>query len=95
MSAHGDAVRAVFEALESGLMVHAEHPNFGGVVTAGRYVRAVGPAGFALIHHAANATADVTDEDISSVPELARAFIFQVGNRAAYAGACKALGVQP
>lgn len=81
----------VLEALEADLVLHAEHPDFGGTITAGRYFRAVGAPTWALIHHAPQSW-DATDEEIDSVPALARAFVFQVGRRAAIGAARRALG---
>lgn len=77
---------AVARAIEAGLVVHVEHPNFPGVVmTAGRSQRADGTSLYEMIAHGAtsNVCSDIHDEDSSAIV-IGRAFQAQVGNRRAF-----------
>jgi hypothetical protein len=84
---------AVRRALELGTIVHAAHPDFGGVVTVGPYHPAVADRsaahrGFAILHH--GGTTDVTFEG-DDIHGATRYFISQVGKRNAFNGAIAAL----
>lgn len=85
---HADAFGALKEAFDRGLVVHAPHPDFGGTLTAGRSRRADGSRVWEMIQH--GGTVDVGNE-CTSASDLARQFVYQVGKRAAFAGACAAL----
>lgn len=84
------ADRAVRCALELGAVVHATHPDFGGLVTVGRYYPAGGDPTFAVLH--TGGSFDVTVDDApETVHSIARYFIHQVGKRAAFEGAIAGL----
>jgi hypothetical protein len=57
-----------------GLVLHAPHPNFGGVVTLGPYHADGQP--FAMIAHGCG---EDLDEQFESSTAAVRAFLFQVG----------------
>ena len=75
----GDCPRA-FEiartAIEAGLVLHATHPNFGGVLTVGPYH--IDGLPFAIISHGCGV--DLDDEFGDSTVAI-RVFEFQVGKR--------------
>lgn len=76
---------AVAKAVERGLVVHVEHPNFPCVLTAGISRRADGSTVYEMIAH--GATSHVVgdlDGEFDSALELGRALAFQVGNRRAF-----------
>ena len=82
------AIPLVKAAVEAGLVVQAEHPDFGGTLTIGRLTNACGPGGFCTIHH--GGSCDVGTSDSSLLP-VVRLFCFQLGERTAQQAACKAL----
>lgn len=63
-------------AIEAGLVLHAAHPNFGGVVTLGPYHVAGLP--FALISHGCGCD---LDQEFENSTVAVRVFEFQVGRR--------------
>ena len=83
------AIPAVLAAVEAGLVVHAEHPDFGGTLTIGRYSSALYTR-FASIHH--GGTCDVGYEDKEVIP-VVRSFVFQIGERSSLAAAVHALDI--
>ena len=83
------AVGEIIRAVESGLVLHVEHPNLGGTLTAGVSHRADGSRVFETIAH--GCSVDVGDT-FSSALEMARSFVYQVGNRRPYWAAVAALG---
>lgn len=90
-SVHRCAWAAVTRALELGAVVHAEHPDFGGMVTVGRYYPAGGEPTFAVFHSGSNVNITLDDTHGETVTSIARYFIGQVGKRAAFAGGIAAL----
>lgn len=82
------AVGAIIQAVETGHVLHVEHPNFGGTLTAGISRRADGSRVFETIAH--GCSVDVGDTFPSAL-ELARSFTYQVGNRRPYWAAVAAL----
>ena len=82
------AVGEIIRAVEAGLVLQVEHPNFGGTLTAGISRRADGSRVYETI--AQGCSVDVGDT-FPSVLELARSFTYQVGNRRPYWAAVAAL----
>ena len=88
MSLSHQAFVTVRDAVESGRIVHAPHPDFGGVVTIGFSARAGSEPVFETIHH--GGTIDTGDVH-RSLAEAVRNFVYQVGKHNALAGAQEAL----
>ncbi len=82
------AVADLIRAIEAGLVLQVEHPNFGGTLTAGISRRADGSRVFETI--AQGCSVDVGDTFPNAL-ELARSFSYQVGNRRPYWAAVAAL----
>lgn len=85
---------AVAAAVERGLVVHVEHPNFPCVLTAGLSRRADGSRVYEIVAHGARcAFAGDIESTEGSALELGRALEAQVGNRRAYWAAMAAAEV--
>lgn len=92
--AGGSGAGAVARAVDAGLVVHVEHPNFGGTLTAGRSQRADGTHVYELIAHGSVFSVGVVadlDGEFPTAIELGRALEFQVGSRRAYWAAMRRL----
>lgn len=88
MGVSHQAFCAVRDAIKAGQVVHAAHPDFGGVVTIGLSRRATGETLYETIHH--GGTEDTGDAH-ESIEAAVRSFVYQVGKRNALKGALEVL----
>lgn len=84
-----NAVWFVKKAIDSGLIVQATHPDFGGTLTVGPYSTACEEDKYAVISH--GCSEDLNFEDSYSI-SAARSFVYQIGEKAATKAALTALG---
>lgn len=80
---------AVADVVSMGIVVHVQHPDFGGWLTAGYAQRADGSRLLEVIAH--GCSVDVGCDGFTSCSDLGRYVERQVGNRASYWAARAAL----
>jgi len=84
-----NAVWFVKRAIDDGLIVQAEHPDFGGTLTVGKYTTACGKKKYAVIPHGCDENLYFEDETSIAV---SRSFVYQIGEKDATKAALNALG---